>query len=327
LTSPAASATLESKFFQIGIVRRIDRWLHAMPHPAVVVEIAPGHVAVARWSGTNLDGVVAESLPTGAVMPSPVENNVTQPDAARAALRRAFNHVSNRGAPVTLLVPDAVVRVFILPFENLPRRADDALPLLRWRLKKSVPFDVDETVVSWMRQSARDEGLEIVAAVARQRILREYEDLVESVGAPVAVVLSSTLAALPLLEERGATLLMRLSGKTLSTVVVNGANLCVYRSTDLPAEAGQVEPRAVLDEVFPAIAYYQDNWNAPVDRARLSGFGDREEVFRGALAAELDLHTGSMADMESVYGLSDPVRDLIRHGLDSLAGWMMNAGS
>ncbi|MGA3293069.1 MAG: hypothetical protein ABSE45_03695 [Candidatus Acidiferrales bacterium] len=329
MISPAASGSFESRFFQIGIVRRIDRWLHAMPHPPVVVEIAPDHVAVARWAGTHgdLDSVVVEALPAGAVMPSPVETNVTQPDAVRAALRRAFSRVPSRGAPVALLIPDAVVRVFILPFDNLPRRTDDALPLLRWRLKKSVPFDVDETVVSWMRQSGREGGLEIFTAVARQRILREYEEIVESAGAPVEVVLSSTLATLPLLEERGSTLLVRLSGRTLSTVIVHGANLCVYRSTDMTAEAALLEPRAVLDEVFPALAYYQDNWESPVDRARVSGFGDREEVVRGALASEMSLNAGPMVDVESAYGLGEPVRDLIRHGLDGLAGWMMNAGS
>ncbi len=330
MTSLTGSGSFESRFYQVGIVRRIDRWLHAMPHPPVVVEISPNHVAAARWgSGArgDLEGVVVESLPAGAVMPSPVDTNVTQPDAVRGALRRALGRIPARGTPLVLLVPDAVVRVFILPFESLPRRADDARPLLRWRLKKSVPFDVEETVISWMRQSGRDGSLEVVSAVARQRIIREYEEIVESLGAPIGVVLSSTLAALPLLEERGATLLIRFSGKTLTSVIVHGANMCVYRSTDMLAEAGLLEPQAVLDEVFPAIAYYQDNWEAPVDRARLSGFGEREEMFRSALESGLGLHAGPMVEVEAAQGLGEPARDLIRHGLDSMTGWMMNAGS
>jgi len=329
LTSSPGTASLESRFFQIGLVRKIDKWLHAMPHPSLVAEISSEHVAAVRWgSGVgDLDSVAVEALPAGSVMPSPVDNNVTQPDAVRAALRRVFTRVPHKGTPLVLLVPDSVVRVFILPFDNLPRRADDALPLLRWRLKKSVPFDVEETVVSWMRQAGRLGGLEIVTAVARQRIIREYEEIVESVGAPVAVTLSSTLAALPLLEERGATLLVRLSGKTLTTVIVDGATLCVYRSSDMPVEAAQLDPKAVLEEVFPAMAYYQDNWNGPVDRARVSGFGEREETFRLALASEAGINTGSMVDVEGAYGLGEPVRDMIRHGLDSLAGWMMNSGS
>jgi type IV pilus assembly protein PilM len=321
-----STATFESKVYQVGIVRRIDRWLHAMPHPPMIVEMAPHYVAAAREAGTGvrLDGVAVEPLPAGSVMASPVETNVTQPDAVRGALRRVFGHIPPHGSPVTLVVPDQVVRLFILPFDKLPRRASEALPLLRWRLKKSVPFDMDETVVSWSRQGGRDGSLEIVAAVARQRIVREYEEIIESLGTHAGVVVSSTLATLPLLEETGATLLARLSGKTLTTVIVHGASLCVYRSTDMPAEAAQLDPQAMLDEIFPAVAYYQDTWGFAIDRARLSGFGDREASFREALAVELKIPVGSLTDSEGAQRLDAGAKDLIPYGLDAVAGWMVN---
>src|SRR6202162_1260088 len=147
-----------------------------MPHPPLVVDIASTHVAAARWGKINgsLDSFFVEPLTLGSVMPSPVEMNVAQPDAVRSALRRVFDRVPAREHGLVLLIPDLVVRVFILPFDSLPRGADEALSLLRWRLKKSVPFDVDETVVSWMRQSSRVGALEVVTAVARQRIIKEY---------------------------------------------------------------------------------------------------------------------------------------------------------
>src|SRR5581483_12156672 len=134
-----------------------------------------------------------------------------QPDAVRSALRAVLSRVPDRGAPVALLVPDPVVRVFILPFESLPRRSEEALPVLRWRLRKSVPFDVEETVVSWMRQSGHQGNLEVVTSIARRSIIREYEEILENLGAKNVVVLSSTLSTLPLLEERGSTLLARIS--------------------------------------------------------------------------------------------------------------------
>ena len=329
MSSLASQGGLSNQFFQMGLVQRFENWLQAMPHPAVVVEIAGPHVAVARWAGKGgrLEGVAAEPLPAGAVMPSPVETNVTQPDAVRSVLRRIFGRVQPGGAPIALLIPDPVVRVFILPFDTLPRRAADARPLLRWRLKKSVPFDVDDTVVSWMRQIGREGGLEVVTAVARQPIIREYETLIESLGAHAGVVLSSTLAALPLLEERGATLLVRLCGKVLTTVIVRGANLCVYRSTEMRADAAMLEPQAMLDEVFPAVAYYQDSWGSTIDRARLSGFGAKEEVFGQALAEELTIPASSMAGAEALQSLDAAARDMVPHGLDALVGWMINGES
>ena len=329
MSSYPSQTTLANRLLQFGPVRRFDSWIHALPHPPVVVEIAGPHVAVARWVGksSHLEDVAVEVLPAGAVMPSTLETNIVQPEAVRSALRQVFRRVPVNGAQIALLVPDLVIRVFILPFDSLPRRASDALPLLRWRLKKSVPFDVEETVFSWMRQDAREGGLEVVTAVGRQPIVREYENLIESLGARAGVVLSSTLATLPLLEERGSTLLVRLCGKTLTTVIVRGANLCLYRSTELRTESEALETQAVLDEVFPAVAYYQDSWGESLDRARLSGFGGVESVFGEALAQEIRIPVGSMSDAVGAESLDTSAKDLIPHGLDALFGWMMNSKS
>ena len=327
MTSANTTGSLAAQFYQLGPVRRIDRWLQAMPHPDLVVEIAPDHVAAARWSARSLDAASFEALSTGSIMASPLEANITQPDAVRSALRAVLNRVPVRGTPFTLLIPDPVVRVFILPFDTLPRGADEALPLLRWRLKKSVPFDMDETVVSWMRQSGREGNLEVVTAVARQRIIREYEEIVESVAGTASIVLSSTLATLPLLEDQGATLLVRVCGKIMTTVIVHGPTICVYRATEMQAEAGLLEPKAMLDEIFPAIAYYQDSWGSTVNRVRIAGFGSRSDVFAEALSQELNVSVGLLADSESARQLDSSARSLFHQELDAMVGWMMNGGS
>jgi hypothetical protein len=113
----------------------------------------------------------------------------------------------------------------------------------------------------------------------------------------------------------------------LTTVIVNGANLCVYRATEMRADAASLEPQDMLEEVFPAVAYYQDSWATPIDRARLAGFGGREALFGQALAAELKIAVGPMAEAEGALALDGPAKDLIPHGLDALAGWMMNGNS
>ena len=324
----SSSPTLSSQFYQLGSVRRIERWLTALPHPSLVVEIAGGHVAAARWGKVraHLESFAVEPLPFGAVAPSPVEPNIAQPDEVRSALRKVLSRVS--AAPgLALLIPDPVVRVFILPFDNLPRRSDEALPLLRWRLKKSVPFDVDETVVSWMRQPGRGGSLEVVTAVARQRIVREYEDIVNALGASASVVLSSTVATLPLLEERGSTLLVRMCGKALTTVIVQGSSLCVYRSSDVAADAGSLDPQAMLDEIFPAIAYFQDTWGGTVDRARLAGLGARERLFRQALSEELKCSVSALSESADAQLLGEKAKDLMHQNFDGLVGWTLNGGA
>jgi type IV pilus assembly protein PilM len=199
--------------------------------------------------------------------------------------------------------------------------------MLRWRLKKSVPFDVDETAVSWMRQPAREGGLEIVAAVARQRIVREYEDILEPFDASAGVVLSSTLSTLPLLEDDGATLLVRMCGKTMITVITQRSSLCVYRSTEMASEAQSLDPQAMLDEVFPAIAYFQDTFGGAPDRARITGFGARSGVFRQALSAELKCPIAPLSESAVALTLDSSSKDLMNQDLDALVGWALNGGS
>ena len=287
-------------------------------------------MAAARWSknGRDLDNYAIEPLPVGAMMASPMETNVVQPEArARGAAQSAAIACHCAARPVALLIPDPVVRVFILPFDTFPRRTDEALGMLRWRLKKSVPFDVDETVVSWMRQHGREGGLEMVTAVARQRIVREYEDILEPFDASAGVVLSSTLSTLPLLEDDGATLLVRMCGKTMITVITQRSSLCVYRSTEMASEAQSLDPQAMLDEVFPAIAYFQDTFGGAPDRARMTGFGARSGVFRQALSAELKCPIAALSESAMALTLDSSSKDLMNQDLDALVGWALNGGS
>ena len=305
---------------------RLLGWLDAMPHPATVVEIAATHVAAARWGRgvTHLSAFAAEPLPEGAIVPSATQQNILNPNAVRSAIHSVLSRVPTQGQDITLLVPDTVIRVFILPFESFPRREDEARPLLRWRLKKSLPFDAEEAVISWMRQSGREGKIEIVAAVTRQKISREYESAVEAEGTFPGVVQSSTLATLPMLDPNMATLLARMSGRNLTTVIVRGNTLCVYRSTELGTETDVLKPQAVFDEVFPALAFYQDTWGGSVEQLRIAGFGAGEESLRDMLGREI----GCPAEPLATAGeFSAEARSLVAQGLESLVGWQLNRGA
>jgi type IV pilus assembly protein PilM len=308
---------------RLGPLGRLFEWLDSLPHPAVVLEIAQTHVAAARWDpqGRKLESHAIEAIPGGAVQPSAVEVNIANADAVQAALRVVLGRLGAASGDVALLVPDPVVRVFILAFDSFPRRAEDAIPMLRFRLKKSVPFDVEETVVSSIRQTGKDSGLEVVAALARQRVLREYETLAEAAGLAPGVILSSSLASLPLLDAKGATLLVRSSGRHLTTVIVHGQTLCVYRSTEMAAGAASLPLQSLMDEIFPAVAYYQDTWNGALERVRLAGFGPREAEMREMLTRELSCGVLALGEGADGLVLPEQAAGLLAQNLEGLVGW------
>lgn len=311
---------------RLPLPRRLRDWLDAVPHPAVAVEISEAHVAAIRWPQHAV-----EPLAAGTVAPSPVELNLTDARAVADAARRVLERVHGRVQDVALLIPDQVVRVFLLHFDTLPRRSEEAIPLLRWRLKKSVPFDVEDTVVSYLTQpgpQADAAGVDVLAAVARQRVVRQYEEAVEAAGVKAGVVLSSTLATLPYFEGEQPTLVARLTGRTLTTLIVRGPSLCVYRCAEMATGAEELTPQALLDEVYPAVAYYQDTWHGNVESVCLAGFGDRFEDYRRAVESELGVRTTRLTP-SAVLGepLSGVARATVDRHLDALVGWTRNRAS
>src|SRR5882762_1631003 len=224
-----------------------------MPNAALAIEVAPDRVAAARWSRTgSLDGYAVESLPVGALTPSAVEANIVNGAAVKAAVTNVCNRLRTRDEEdVAMILPDTVIRVFVQHFEDFPRSAAEAVPMLRWKLKKSVPFEADETLISYMRQAPREGGVDVVTALARLRIIREYEALAEHLGLTAGVVLSSSLAAVSLLDDRRPTLLARVSDTALTTAIVRDGVLCGYRCTELPAKGAALTPQMLLEEIYP----------------------------------------------------------------------------
>jgi len=293
-------------------------------------------VAAARGAHRRvaLEAHAFEALREGVVTPSPVEPNISDPAALRGALQRVLARVNGHEAEAALVIPDQVVRIFLLQFDSFPRRADEAIPLLRWRLKKSVPFDVDDTVVSYMLQDiappAAQQGGEapgsvhVLAAVARQRIVRQYEELLEAAGRVPGVVTSSTLAALPLVDDATPSLLARLAGRTLTTAIVCRGALAVYRCTEMPAAADALAPQGLLEEIYPAAAYYHDNWGEPVGQARLAGFANRYDEFRVVVERELGCRAAPLSASAALEDrLAGDARAEVDREFDALVGWML----
>src|SRR5260370_38784356 len=120
-----------------------------MPNAALALEVSPDRVAAARWSRTgSLDGYAVESLPDGALVPSAVEANIVNAAAVKAAVADVCNRLHASDEDVAMILPDTVIRVFVQHFEDFPRSAAEAVPMLRCRLKKSGHFEADGTVLS-----------------------------------------------------------------------------------------------------------------------------------------------------------------------------------
>lgn len=322
----SSGTAYQTGLFKSDAVRRLTRWLDATPHPLLAVEIALDNISAARFSRTgSLETFAVEMLPPGAVVPSAIETNITNLAAVKTACGRIAEKLQMKEEDAALIVPDPVIRVFVQHFDDFPRSAEEAVPMLRWKLKKSVPFEVEETLLSYMRQKPRGEGVDVVTAIARLRIVKEYESVLDAQGVRPGVVLSSTLAAISLLQDARPTLLARLSGTSLTTAIVREGVLAGYRCTELPTTAAEITPHTLLEEIYPLAAYYQDTWQEGIQAVRVAGLQRRLPEFVRPLQDEFKCDIGSLLSSAISEGrLRSDVRPLADRELDGLVGWMMH---
>jgi type IV pilus assembly protein PilM len=322
----SSSASFRQGIYQSAFARKIARWLDAMPHPALALEISQDRVAGARWTRTGaLDSFAIETLPTGALVPSAVETNIVDQTAVKGAVAGVMSRLRAKDEEIALLVPDPVIRVFVQHFDQFPRSPQEAEPMLRWKLKKSVPFEADETVISYMRQAPREDGVDVVTALARLRIVREYEGLAEGLGLFPGVILSSSLAAITLLDDHAPTLLARVSGPALTTAIVREGVLCGYRCTELPAQNIELTPQMLLEEIYPVAAYYQDTWREGIQQVRVAGLGPRLNEFLRPLEDEFKCEVRSLLNTAMSEGrVPESVHELADRESDGLVGWMLH---
>ncbi len=266
------------------------------PPPTLACEFLPDAVAVARWSvgAAFPERIAVRPLPPNALRPSPVRENLAQPKDVSLAVASALEEVAaggrRRGREIALLLPDLSARLSVLQFDDLPATPEEILPLLKFRLKKSVPFDVEEAAISYQL-----DGTEALVALAPQAVVRQYESIFEDLGYYPGLVTLSTLAGLGLVEPSGVAegsgiMLLRDGGGLLTIAVCQRGRLRMIRSSELAAE-GQSDTAPTVEEVFRDVyasaLYFQDTYGAQIERVLVTGLGEEAGPLASMMEAEL----------------------------------------
>jgi type IV pilus assembly protein PilM len=259
--------------------------------PRLACEIAPEGVMAARATTAEaaLDSVARIPLAAGAIMPGLKPGNLADRVAVIAAIRRALESIdvrpgrgavrsNSRGADLTVIIPDAAVRVLLLDFDALPAKLTEALPIVRFRLKKLLPFEADDAMISYQVMSSTRNNVRVLAVAILRDILAEYETAVREAGFEPGAVLPSTLAALAGLTAGDPSLVVNASHAGITTAITREGVLLLHRSVDLqpqpagidaalPPQLQELSPDDLANEIAQAVsvavAYFEDTLSAP----------------------------------------------------------------
>jgi type IV pilus assembly protein PilM len=239
--------------------------------PRLACEVTVEGVIAARAAdkAARLELFTQRRIADGAVTPGLSAPNIHDGEAFRSALRNALEAVAGKTRDVIVILPDAAIRVLLLDFETLPAKLEDIDPVIRFRLKKSLPFDVDHAAVSYdiRRQNG---AIRIVAAVSPQAVVNEYEAAFRDAGFSPGVVLPSSLAALGLLEAKQPTLVLKVDPMNITVAAAQNQELCLIRTLENP-HGFEVSPAELAETVLPSVVFFEDCFAAHVQQIYAAG--------------------------------------------------------
>jgi type IV pilus assembly protein PilM len=271
------------------------------PPPEYAFEISEAGISYARGTSTSF-----REFEPGTLVVSPSADNIVRPDLFASMIGQIAP--ANGGAkrrPAAVILPDYAARVTVLDFDSFPTVAAEQLPLVKFRIKKTIPFDIESAAVSYYVQPASgSKKVEVLAVTMAFDIVARYEAMFRAAGFQPGEVTTSSLAALNLYRGDGVVVVAKLSGQVLTVSVISGGTIKLFRCVTLEG-ADDEELLAIL---HPTFAYVEDELASPVRKLILCGFprGVPEELkcetepLRSRLGTPGEYNAGLLGYLESV---------------------------
>ena len=253
-----------------------------------ITEASLAAVAPRNPSQSQLEVLEEQSL-----TPSPSTPNMLRPQSFRDALGRMGARTEGTET-AALVIPDYAVRMAILDFEEFPSGEEERNALVRFRLRKSVPFHIEEAQVAYAIQLQEQKRIEVLAVAIARPILTEYESLFLEAGFRLGIVTPSCVAALPLYatNEGGLSMVAKIAGTTLSVLLIQQGRIRLVRCLDLAAgeaETATQKDEGILDLLQQTLAFAEDQIGERPKRLLLCGFGPHADSLGAMAEQELQL--------------------------------------
>lgn len=266
-----------------GRFERTLRWARerfvAPEYPLVAVELRSHSVGVVRLqrdgASLSLKAAALQELPVGTLVPSLVQPNLLAPDAFGAALRVALERAGALGLTrACLVLPDTVGRMALLPAAELAgKRRAEAEELVRFRLKKLLPFDLRDAHIVTPPLGRPTETEWLPAAAIARPVLEQYEAALAREGLQVGLVeLGGWVCFAAATRGRASEdrLVINWDRDYVTLVLGRKGQPVLVRTLGGDAVAG---PGDVAREVFNTVLYYSE---------RLGGAGLAGATLRSA---------------------------------------------
>jgi hypothetical protein len=136
-------------------------------------------------------------LPDGLVPGGPLGGVLHDPGPLRETLAQLLQEVGVRIGEASLVLPDAWLRVAFAEVGTLPRNPEKLDELLRWKLKRLVPFRVEElrlTAVEVPALAGQEEPRRVLLCFGIEALLAQLEAAFAAQGVRLGQIVPASLA-------------------------------------------------------------------------------------------------------------------------------------
>lgn len=214
--------------------------------------------------GAAIAASAFEPMPSGTVDPNFAKQNIKDRELFKKHLLRVIPKDKRRG-DIALSLPDQLVRIVIVDFDELPQIRKEAEKLILWRIKKMLPISTEEAHIDYRVTGRTGDKIQVVAAVASKKVIREYEDSLREIGLRPTLVDIASINTLSLFldELEGNSIFVNISGgEAVGIAIMAGKELIFFRSKDIQGDIGRVG-----QEIISTLTYHNTKMpDLPVKR-------------------------------------------------------------
>ncbi|WP_298438138.1 pilus assembly protein PilM [Geobacter sp.] len=255
------------------------------------MDISPHGVNLAALGGSakapRLLACSSAAFPEGTLRIVHREPNVLDPAVFVGTIREAYNRLLMKTRQVSVSLPDASGHVMLLDLETRFRSHEEGRDIIRWKLKKSVPYDVSDIHLDYQILREKENGeLSVLVAIISLQVVTQYEDLILEAGMqPNRIDFTTFNLCRPFarrLEMSEASLLVAYHEGVLSILVFSEGVLEFFRTKELGG--AELDMNRVFMEVNSSLLLYRDkNPGHEVKEAFFLGGGETP-LFRAVIS-------------------------------------------
>ena len=194
---------------------------------------------------------------------------INDQDRLAAVFNGLLQQLDTKETNISLVVPEQMVKVVIIPFENFPVNKHESLDVVKWRLKSTYGQEVENFRIAFQAlRHSKDEKDYVLIGLSHRKAIHDLLQLLEQFNLNIIQIEVPSICLFNLFESRLNSMgdrdfyFVSFTSQTINVMLFENFVPVFYRSTDLRKSPILIE-EDIYEEILQAlkisILYNEEN--------------------------------------------------------------------